>query len=122
LLDSFSIPLWVILLSAATVSFGTLVGGFGVIHTLGSRFYKIRPVHGFNSQFASGLIILGAGLAGGPVSSSQVITSAILGSGSADRLHKVRWNVAQQILIGWLLTIPLSALVSCFVYLLIYHG
>jgi PiT family inorganic phosphate transporter len=71
---------------------------------------------------ASGLIILGAGLAGGPVSGSQVVTSAILGSGSADRLRMVRWNVAQQILVGWLLTIPLSALVSYLVYVLINHG
>ena len=122
LLDSFQIPLWVVLLSATTISLGTLVGGFGVIQTLGRKFYKIRPVHGFSSQVASGLIILGAGLAGGPVSGSQVVTSAILGSGSADRLHMVRWNVAQQILVGWLLTIPLSALVSWLVYLLIHHG
>ncbi len=122
LLDSFSIPLWVVCLSATTIAVGTLVGGYGVMRTLGSKFYKIRPVHGFSSQVASGLIILGAGLAGGPVSGSQVVTSAILGSGSADRLHKVRWHVAQQILVGWLLTIPLSAVASWIVYVVIYHG
>lgn len=112
LLDSFSVPVWVVALSALTISLGTLVGGWGLIQTLGRRFYPIRPVHGFSAQMASGLVILGAGLFGGPVSGSQVVTSSILGSGSADRIRKVRWGVAQQILMGWLLTIPLSALVG----------
>ncbi len=112
LLDSFAAPGWVVVLSALTISLGTLVGGWGVIQTLGQRFYKVRPVHGFSAQMASGLIILGAGLFGGPVSGSQVVPSSILGSGSADRIRKVRWGLAQQILMGWLLTIPLSALVG----------
>jgi inorganic phosphate transporter, PiT family len=116
LLDSFAVPAWVVALSAVTIALGTLVGGWGVIQTLGGRFYKIRPVHGFSAQMVSGVIMLGAGLFGGPVSGSQVVTSSILGSGSADRIHKVRWGVVQQILAGWLLTIPLSGLVSFAVY------
>jgi PiT family inorganic phosphate transporter len=116
LLDTFAVPGWVVALSALTIAFGTLVGGRGVIQTLGARFYKIRPVHGFSAQMASGVIMLGAGLFGGPVSGSQVVTSSILGSGSADRIHKVRWGVARQILVGWLLTIPLSGLLSFAVY------
>ncbi|MBZ0298491.1 MAG: inorganic phosphate transporter [Anaerolineae bacterium] len=116
LLDKFIVPEWVVAVSALTIALGTLVGGRGVIQTLSKGFYKIRPVHGFSAQMASGVIILGAGLFGGPVSGSQVVTSSILGSGSADRIHKVRWGVARQILIGWLLTIPLSGLVSFAVY------
>ena len=87
-----------------------------MIHTLGSKFYKVRPVHGFGSQFTSGLIILFAGLTGSPVSGSQVVTSAILGSGSADRIQKVRWGVAQQIAVAWLLTLPLSAFAGFIAY------
>ncbi|HLV34959.1 MAG TPA: inorganic phosphate transporter [Spirillospora sp.] len=116
LMDSFTVPVWVVALSAVTTALGALVGGWGIIQTLSGSFYKIRPVHGFSAQMASGVIILGAGLFGGPVSGSQVVTSSILGSGSADRIHKVRWGVAQQILISWLLTIPLSGLMSFAVY------
>ena len=116
LLDSFTVPLWVVVVSALTIALGTLVGGRGVIQTLGSRFYRVRPVHGFSAQMASGMIILMAGLFGGPVSGSQVVTSSILGSGSADRVQMIRWGVVQQILLGWVLTIPLSGLVSFLVY------
>lgn len=116
LLESFSVPVWVVALSAGTIALGTLAGGWGVIQTLGSKFYKIRPVHGFGAQVASSMVILGAGLVGGPVSGSHVVTSSIIGSGSADRIQMVRWGVAQQILMASLLTLPASALVSFVVY------
>lgn len=113
---TFTIPEWVIVLSAATIALGTLTGGMRLIKTLGVKFYKIRPVHGFGAQVASAGIILGAGLLGGPVSGSQVVTSSILGAGSADRIQKVRWSVAQQILIGWVLTLPFSILFAMIAY------
>ncbi|MCI0708929.1 MAG: inorganic phosphate transporter [Chloroflexi bacterium] len=113
---TFTIPGWVTILSATTIGLGTLTGGMRLIKTLGVRFYKIRPIHGFGAQMASAGIILGAGLLGGPVSGSQVVTSSILGAGSADRIQKVRWGVAQQILVSWLLTLPLSTLFAMIAY------
>lgn len=116
MLNVFHVPLWVAVFSAVIMGIGTVIGGWRLIHTLGGKFYKIRPIHGFGAQFASGGVILAAALLGGPVSGSQVITSAIVGAGSADRLQMVRWGVARQILISWLLTLPLSALVGAAAY------
>lgn len=117
--DHFVIPEWIIILSALSVGLGTLMGGWRLIRTLGARFYKIRPIHGFGAQLASGAVIFGAALLGGPVSGTQVVTTAIVGAGSADRIQKVRWGVMRQILIGWILTIPLSAVVSALCYKLV---
>lgn len=115
--DSFAVPTWVVAFSAASIGVGTLAGGWRLIHTLGGKFYKIRPIHGFGAQVASALVMFGAAVLGGPVSGSQVITSAIVGAGSADRIQQVRWSVAKNILIGWLLTLPLSALTAAITYL-----
>jgi PiT family inorganic phosphate transporter len=115
----FSVPLWVVAISAAAIALGTATGGYRLIRTLGGKFFKIRPVHGFCTQLASASVILGAALLGGPVSTTQVVSSAILGTGSAERLNKVRWGVAGQILVAWVFTIPATALVSALVYLLI---
>ncbi|MBI5667519.1 MAG: inorganic phosphate transporter [Chloroflexi bacterium] len=116
LAGSTDIPLWVTVFSAAALGVGTLMGGWRLIHTMGGKFYKIRPIHGFGAQVASTAVIWGSGLMGWPVSGSQVVTSAIVGAGSADRIRKVRWGVVQQILIGWVLTIPASAIVSALLY------
>lgn len=119
MLRTFSVPIWVIVFSAGVIGFGTLIGGQRLIHTLGGKFYKIRPIHGFGAQLASSSIMLSAALLGGPVSSSQIITSAIVGAGSADRLQMVRWGVARQILISWLVTLPLAAFIGALAYLLL---
>jgi len=116
---TFTVPMWVIGLSAGAIALGTLTGGWRLIRTLGGRFYTIRPVHGFTAQAASAAVILGAALLGGPVSTTQVVSSAIVGAGSAERMSKVRWGVAQQMLVAWLLTIPMSALLGAGVYALI---
>ncbi|MBZ0281502.1 MAG: inorganic phosphate transporter [Anaerolineae bacterium] len=118
-LNSSHLPEWVVAFSAAAICIGTLVGGWRLIHTMGGKFYKIRPIHGFGAQAASAGVIMGAGLAGWPVSGSQVVTSAIIGAGSADRLQKVRWGVVRQIAIGWLLTMPMTGFVSAVLYQLI---
>ncbi len=117
--QTFMIPDWIITLSAAMIGIGSLVGGWRLIHTLGGKFYKIRPIHGFGAQFSSALIIFGVGMLGGPLSGSQVVTSSILGAGSADGIQRVRWGVGQQILMGWLLTMPISALISALIYQII---
>ena len=118
-LDDFVVPTWVIAASAGAIALGTAIGGWRLIKTLGSKFYKIRPVHGFCTQLSSAGVILGAALLGGPVSTTQVVSSTILGVGASERLSKVRWTVMNGILVAWLLTIPATAGVSALVYLLI---
>lgn len=115
-LKVFDIPLWVILLCAASISVGTALGGWKLIRTLGGKFYKIRPVDGFAAQLASASVILGASLIGGPVSTTQVVSSAIMGVGAAGRASKVRWKVGQEIAMAWLLTIPATALLAAGIY------
>jgi PiT family inorganic phosphate transporter len=112
----FQVPWWIIALGASAIALGTAMGGWRLIETLGARFYKIRPIHAFGSQLTSASIILGAALLGGPVSTTQVVSSAIMGAGSADRVSKVRWTVARDIAVAWLLTIPVSALVAASLY------
>jgi PiT family inorganic phosphate transporter len=118
-LTSFVVPVWVILLCATMIATGTAIGGWRLIRTLGAKFYKIRPIDGFSSQVASATVILGASLVGGPVSTTQVVSTTIMGVGAADRLNKVRWGVAGDIATAWFLTIPATALLSAGLYLLI---
>ncbi|MFQ5434111.1 MAG: anion permease [Anaerolineae bacterium] len=115
-IDSFHVPLWVVALSSSAIALGTAAGGWRLIKTLGGRIYKIRPVHGFVSQITGGAIILGAALFGGPVSTTQVMSSSIMGVGSAERLSKVRWQVGQEMLIAWVLTIPTTAVLAALLY------
>ena len=115
-LKVFAVPTWVILLCAGMIALGTAVGGNKLIKTLGGKFYKIRPVDGFASQLASAVVILGASLVGGPVSTTQVVSSAIMGVGAAERVNKVRWGVVREIATAWLLTIPATALVAAGLY------
>jgi inorganic phosphate transporter, PiT family len=117
--ETFHVPLWVITVSAAAIALGAAFGGWRLIRTLGGRIYKIRPVHAFTSQAASAGVVLGAALIGGPVSTTQVVSGAIMGAGAAERIKMVRWQVAQHMLVTWLLTIPASALLSALVFMLI---
>jgi inorganic phosphate transporter, PiT family len=118
-LSEFSVPLWVILMSGGMIARGTSVGGWSLIRTLGAKFYRIRPVDGFAAQLASAIVILSASLFGGPVSTTQVVSSSIMGVGTAERLNKVRWGVAGEIATAWLLTIPATALVGAGLYWII---
>ena len=118
-IPEFKVPLWVITISAAAIALGTAMGGWKLIKTLGSKFYKIRPVHGFSSQLTSAFVILGASIVGGPVSTTQVVSSSIMGVGSADRVKMVRWGVAKEIMVAWLITIPATAAVAAGIYWLI---
>ncbi len=115
-LKVFAVPLWVILLCAAMIALGTAIGGWRLIRTLGGKIFKIRPVDGFASQVASAAVIIAASLVGGPVSTTQVVSSAIMGVGAGERANKVRWQVAQEIATAWLLTIPASAAVAAGIY------
>lgn len=119
-LSTFEIPLWVIAISALAISIGTVSGGYRLIKTLGAGFFRIRPVHGFSTQITAAGVILGAALFGGPVSTTQVVSSAIMGVGAADRVNKVRWHLAGNILAAWLITIPFSGLLAAGVFLLLH--
>ena len=118
-LKGFVVPAWVILMCASMIALGTALGGWKLIRTLGGKFYKIRPVDGLSAQLTSAVVILGASLVGGPVSTTQVVSSGIMGVGAAERLNKVRWGVAQEIATAWLLTIPATALIAAGTYWMI---
>lgn len=115
----FIVPWWVVLLSASAIALGTAIGGWRIIRTLGSRFYRIHPIHGFTSQLASAAVIVGMSLAGGPVSTTQVVSMSILGAGAAERKSKVRWSVLNDIVIAWVLTLPATALLAVPIHYLI---
>jgi PiT family inorganic phosphate transporter len=106
------IPLWVILLAASAMSLGTAAGGWRIIRTMGQRVVKLDPVHGFAAETTAATIILTASQFGMPVSTTHVISSAIIGVGSSDRFSAVRWGVAGNIIVAWILTIPASAIVA----------
>ncbi len=115
-LPAFHVPTWVVAASAGAIALGTSLGGWRLIKTLGGKFYKIRPVHSFSAQLSSALVILAASLVGGPVSTTQVVSSAIMGVGSSERWGKVRWGVAGDIVTAWFVTIPATALISAVIY------
>jgi len=106
------VPLWVILLAATAMSLGTAAGGWRIIKTMGQKVVKLDPVHGFAAETTAATIILGASHFGMPVSTTHVISSAIIGVGASDRFSAVRWGVAGNIVTAWVLTIPASAAVS----------
>ncbi|HEY3162976.1 MAG TPA: inorganic phosphate transporter [Candidatus Limnocylindrales bacterium] len=111
-----TIPLWVIVLAATAISMGTAAGGWRIIKTMGQRVVKLDPVHGFAAETTAASIILTASQFGMPVSTTHVISSAIIGVGSSDRLSAVRWGVATNIVIAWILTIPASGLAAAVAY------
>ena len=102
------IPLWVILVAASAISLGTASGGWRIIRTMGQRVVKLDPVHGFAAETTAATVILTASHFGMPVSTTHVISSAIMGVGASDRLSAVRWGVAGNIVTAWILTIPAS--------------
>ena len=120
-LTEFQVPFWVIALSAGAIAVGTWTGGWRLIRTLGSKFFKIRPVHGFTAQIASAGVILAAAVSGGPVSTTQVVSSAIMGIGSAERVSKVNWGVAGELVTAWFLTIPVSAVLAALIGMLLHN-
>ena len=117
--SSFVVPWWVILTSAAAIGLGTAAGGWRIIHTLGGKFYRIRPIHSFTSQLSSMVVILTASIFGGPVSTTQVVSSSIIGVGAAQRKSQVRWGVMGDILLAWFLTVPASAGIAALLFYLI---
>jgi PiT family inorganic phosphate transporter len=110
--NNLPVPIWVILSAHAAIALGTLAGGWRIVKTLGHRITKLRPVHGFAAETAGAATILGASIAGIPVSTTHVICSAIMGVGATKRVSAVRWGIARNIVWVWILTIPISALLG----------
>ena len=115
-IPEFSVPLWVIILAATAISLGTAAGGWRIIKTMGTRVVKLDPVHGFAAETTAATIIMGASTFGMPVSTTHVISSAIIGVGASDRFSAVRWGVAGNIITAWVLTIPASGAVAWFAW------
>ncbi len=118
--NAFYVPSWVIFACSLALSLGASSGGWRIMKTLGSKLYKVRPVHGFSAQSCSSLIIYLSSIFGFPVSTNQIVSSSILGAGSAQTLGSVRWGVGRQIFLTWTITIPGSALISGLLYLVIH--
>jgi len=119
-LQSFVVPIWVILAAHAAIGLGTLCGGWRIVHTMGARITRLRPRGGFCAETASAVSILLSTMVGVGVSTTHVITGAIAGVGSIQRLKAVRWGVATSIVWAWLLTIPAAALVAAGAYMIVH--
>ncbi len=118
-IPDFKVPLWVIVLAASAISLGTAAGGWRIIKTMGSKVVKLDPVHGFAAETTAATIIFGASHFGMPVSTTHVISSAIMGVGSTGRLSAVRWGVARSIVIAWVLTLPAAGLAAAAAFLVL---
>ena len=119
-LTEFKVPLWVILLSHAAIALGTLFGGWRIVKTMGTKITKLQPIGGFCAETAGAVTLMGATLAGIPVSTTHTITGAIVGVGASRRLSAVKWGVAGRIVWAWILTIPIAAFVSAVCYYLLH--
>jgi inorganic phosphate transporter, PiT family len=111
-IPTIDVPYWVIVVSATAISLGTAVGGWRIMATMGHRVVELEPVHGFAAETTAATVILGAAQFGAPVSTTHVISSAIMGVGSARGPKGVRWGVARRILLAWVITIPAAGLVA----------
>jgi len=113
---TFHIPFWIILSCYLVIALGTMTGGWRIVKTMGTRITKLEPIGGFCAETAAALTIIGASVAGIPVSTTHTITGAIVGVGATTRLTAVRWGVAGSIVWAWVLTIPASAAISAMLY------
>ena len=109
MIHTFHVPTWVIVLSALAMAAGTFAGGRRIIHTMGTRFAHLEPIHGFAAETSAALVIQAASRLGFPLSTTHVISSSILGVGAARRMNAVRWGIVRTMVGAWLLTIPVTA-------------
>jgi len=114
--DTFHIPLWVILTCQAAMALGTLVGGWRIVRTMGSRITRLHPVQGFCAETGGAMTLFLATYFGVPVSTTHTITGAIVGVGAARKTAAVRWNVASDVVVAWIITLPAAALFAAAFY------
>lgn len=115
-IETVEVPLWVKLCCAGAMCLGTAIGGWKIIKTMGSRIFKLEPVHGFAAEAATGLVITCASSMGAPVSTTHTVSASIFGVGSSKRMNAVRWGVAGQLVIAWVLTLPCAGVVGALSY------
>jgi len=120
-LPEFHVPLWVILLCAITMGIGTALGGWKIIRTMGMRLTKLEPVHGFAAETSAALVIAAASHLGIPLSTTHTIGTSIMGVGSIQRFSAVRWGVAGEIIVAWVLTFPACGLIAYLVARVIFY-
>jgi PiT family inorganic phosphate transporter len=113
---SFDVPTWVIISSATAIALGTYSGGWRIIRTMGSRIIKMDPAQGFSAQGAGAAVVLTASHLGYPLSTTHVISGGVMGAGAARRLSAVRWGVAGNIAMAWVLTLPGAATIGAVAY------
>jgi PiT family inorganic phosphate transporter len=118
-IGSIEVPAWVIIVSATALSLGTAVGGWRIMRTMGHRVAELEPVHGFAAETTAATVLVGTAHFGMPVSTTHVISSAILGVGTSQGLRAVRWGVARRILVAWVLTIPAAGITAAVAWLII---
>ncbi|QEE39381.1 MULTISPECIES: inorganic phosphate transporter [unclassified Methylobacterium] len=113
---AFHVPLWVVLSCQTAMALGTLLGGWRIVHTMGSKITRLSPMQGFCAETGGAVTLFAATAFGIPVSTTHTITGAIVGVGAARRVSAVRWNIAQGIVIAWVVTMPAAALVAALIY------
>ena len=117
--STFDVPLWVVIVAATAMALGTAAGGWRIIKTMGQKVVKLDPVHGFAAETTAATVITVATHFGMPVSTTHVISSAIMGVGSSDRLKTVRWGVARSIVTAWLVTLPAAGVTAAIAYVIL---
>lgn len=113
------VPYWIIFGAYTAISFGTLLGGWRIVHTMGSRVTRLRPVGGFCAETGAATVMLTMARLGIPISTTHTITGAIVGVGATNRLSAVRWNLAGRIVWAWIITIPAAAIIAALSYQLL---
>ena len=118
-IEAFEVPFYVKLLAAVAMALGTATGGWRIIKTIGGKIFKLQPISGFAADLNSSIIIFGATLLHLPVSTTHVVSGSIMGVGAAKRINAVRWGVAQQMVVAWVMTIPCTAVMGALTYKLV---
>jgi PiT family inorganic phosphate transporter len=116
--NNFYVPFWVVITCQATMGLGTLVGGWRIVRTVGSRITRMTPVQGCCASAGGAVMLIAATYLGIPVSTTHTVTGAIIGVGAARKVSAVRWNIASNIVIAWIITLPAAALMAALFYLL----
>ena len=114
--DTFHVPLWVVLSCQGALAFGTLFGGWRIVHTMGSKITRLNPMQGFCAETGGAITLFAATWLGIPVSTTHTITGAIIGVGAARRVSAVRWGVAKSIVVAWFVTLPATAAIAALTY------
>jgi PiT family inorganic phosphate transporter len=120
-IDELVVPVWVILIAASALSLGTAVGGWRIMRTMGHRVVELEPIHGFAAETTAASVLLVTAHMGMPVSTTHVISSAIMGVGTSRGIRGVKWGVARRILVAWVLTLPAAALIGGLAWFVL-HG